>query len=107
MFCVPSLWNTLAKNKLFFKTMWATDNSFRRYIQVAGKMAKSNTKKRKHVHCLRISQVHYSFTCNFELWMIHISFFAFGFHTKIKYQKSIGGLDPQDTKSGTLFKMCG
>lgn len=103
MFCVPSIWNTLAKNKLFFKTTWATDNSFRRYIQIAGKIAKNNTKKKEHIHCLRISQVHYSVTCNSEPLIIGISFIGFGFHTKINYPKSIGGLGPQDTKSGTLF----
>jgi len=35
----------LAKNKLYLKTTWAMDNSFRRHIQIAGKMAKSNIKK--------------------------------------------------------------
>lgn len=99
---VPSIGNTLAKNKLYLKTMWAMDNSFRRYIQTAGKVAKSNTKKKEHVHCLRISQVCYSFTRDSEFLIIHISFIAFGFHTKINYPKSKGGLDPWDTKCGTL-----
>lgn len=39
----PSIWNTLAKNKLFSKNMWAMDTSFRRYIQAAGNIAKKKS----------------------------------------------------------------
>lgn len=82
--------------------MWATDNSFRRHIQIAGKREKLILKKGTHTGLESAKSTTISHAILNSI-IICINFIAFGFHSKTNYPKSIGGLDRQDTKSGALF----